>query len=115
MLLVAFFVLLLCQFTGEILSRLFHIPVPGPVLGMLLLAAWYGFQRREPTKPIRHASDALLAWLGLLFVPAGVGVVAALPLLRAAWLPVIVALVGSTLATLLTTALLMQWLTRKHA
>ena len=115
MVLVALFSLLLCQVLGEVLSRALHLPVPGPVLGMLLLAGWYGLRHREPGKPMRHATDGLLRWLGLLFVPAGVGIVDNLPMLRAAWLPVTVGLVGSTLLTLLTTALLMQWLSRGRA
>ena len=115
MVLVALFFLLLAQLLGELLSRALHIPIPGPVLGMMLLAAYYGLRRREPAPPMRAAADGLLRWLGLLFVPAGVGIVANLPMLRAAWLPVTVALVGSTLLTLLTTALLMQWLTRSRA
>ena len=113
MVLVALFCLLVFQLIGEILSRSLGIPVPGPVLGMLLLAGWYGLRRREPAKPMRHASDGLLRWLG--FVPAGVGIVANLSTLRAAWLPVSLALVGSTLLTLLTTAMLMHWLTRRSA
>ncbi len=112
MLLFALFSLLFCQLAGEVLSRLCDLPIPGPVLGMLLMATWYGLRRKEPSRPMRHASDALLRWLGLLFVPAGVGIVANLSLLQAAWLPVTVALVGSTMLTLLTTALLMQWLSR---
>ncbi len=115
MVLFALLSLLVCQLLGEILSRALHVPIPGPVLGMLMLAGWYGFRRRKPARPMRHAADALLRWLGLLFVPAGVGIVANLPLLRAAWLPVTVALVVSTLLTLLTTALLMQRLTRGRA
>lgn len=115
MVLVALFGLLVCQLIGEVLSRTLHIPIPGPVLGMLLLATWYALRRREPERPMVHAANGLLRWLGLLFVPAGVGIVANLDLLRAAWLPVSVALVGSTLLTLLTTALLMQWLTRSRA
>ena len=115
MVLVALFCLLLFQLIGEFLSRGLGLPVPGPVLGMLLLAGWYGLRRREPAKPMRHASDGLLRWLGLLFVPAGVGIVANLSTLRAAWLSVSLALVGSTLLTLLTTALLMHWLIRRSA
>ena len=115
MVLIALLILLICQVMGEALSRGLHIPIPGPVLGMLLLAGWYGVRRREPGRPMRQASGALLHWLGLLFVPAGVGIITNLPLLRAAWLPVTVALVGSTLLTLLTTALLMHWLTRSRA
>jgi holin-like protein len=115
MVLSALLVLLVCQLAGEVLRTVLHIPVPGPVLGMLLLAGSYAVRRRDPGKPMRHAADGLLRWLGLLFVPAGVGVVANLDLLRAAWLPVVVALFGSTLLTLLTTALLMHWLVRSRA
>ena len=115
MVLVAIFFLLLFQLVGDTLSRTLHLPIPGPVLGMLLLAGWYGLRRREPERPMRYAADGLLRWLSLLFVPAGVGIVANMPLLRAAWLPVTIALVGSTTLTLLTTALLMQWLTRGRA
>jgi len=113
MVIFALFCLLLAQLTGEILSRSLHIPIPGPVLGMMLLAAWYALRRREPSAAISRAADGLLRWLALLFVPAGVGIITILPLLRTAWLPVVVALVGSTLLTLLTTALLMQWLLRR--
>jgi putative effector of murein hydrolase LrgA (UPF0299 family) len=115
MVLFAVLVLLLCQLAGELISRLLHIPVPGPVLGMLLLALWYAGRRREPEQPMRQAADGLLRWLGLLFVPAGVGVFSNIGLLRAAWLPIGVALVGSTLLTLLVTATLMHWLSRSRA
>ena len=69
-------VLLLCQSAGEALSRLLklglNLPLPGPVLGMLALAAllcWPPLRR-----PVGTAADALLAHLSLLFVPVGVGV-----------------------------------------
>lgn len=69
-------VLLLCQSAGEALSRLLklglNLPLPGPVLGMLALAAlvcWAPLRR-----PVGTAADAVLAHLSLLFVPVGVGV-----------------------------------------
>ncbi len=85
-----------------------HIPIPGPVLGMVMLAGWYVLRRREPEAALQEAADGLLGWLGLLFVPAGVGIVANLALLRAAWLPISVSLIGSTLLTLLVTAWIMH-------
>jgi holin-like protein len=69
-------VLLLCQSMGEALARLLklglNLPLPGPVLGMLALAAllyWAPLRR-----PVGAAADGLLAHLSLLFVPVGVGV-----------------------------------------
>lgn len=108
----SFFLLLVFQLVGEAMSYAAHIPVPGPVLGMVLLALWYMLRRREPDHGMQRTADGLLEWLGLLFVPAGVGIVANLALLRSAWLPVSVGLVGSTLLTLITTGWLMQRLGR---
>jgi holin-like protein len=102
------FILLLFQLTGEALRAVTHTKVPGPVIGMILLAAFYILRRREPSPALEHAADGLLSWLGLLFVPAGVGIVANLALLRSAWLPISVALVGSTFLTLVTTAWIMH-------
>jgi putative effector of murein hydrolase LrgA (UPF0299 family) len=111
----SFFVLLLFQLAGEALRTAAHLPIPGPVLGMVLLAAWYIARKREPSPAIQQTADTLLGWLGLLFVPAGVGIIANLALLRAAWLPITVSLVGSTLLTLLVTAWLMQRLGSRSA
>jgi len=102
------FILLLFQLAGEALRAATDTKVPGPVLGMILLAAFYILRRREPAPALQHAADGLLSWLGLLFVPAGVGIVANLTLLRSAWLPISVALVGSTFLTLIATAWIMH-------
>ncbi len=104
----AIFILLLFQLAGEALRAVTHTKVPGPVIGMILLAAFYILRRREPSPEFQQAADGLLSWLGLLFVPAGVGIVANLALLRSAWLPISVALLGSTFITLVTTAWIMH-------
>lgn len=111
----SFFLLLLFQLAGEATRKLAHIPIPGPAIGMVLLAAWYILRRRDPEPALEQTANTLLSWLGLLFVPAGVGIIANLALLRAAWLPITLGLLGSTVATLLTTAWLMQRLGSKAA
>jgi putative effector of murein hydrolase LrgA (UPF0299 family) len=102
------FILVLFQLAGEALRAITHTKVPGPVFGMILLAAFYILRRREPSPALEHAADGLLSWLGLLFVPAGVGIVANIALIRSAWLPISVALVASTFLTLMTTAWIMH-------
>jgi holin-like protein len=102
------FILLLFQLAGEAIRALTRISIPGPVIGMILLAAFYILRRREPSAPLQQAADGLLSWLGLLFVPAGVGVIANLALIRSAWLPISAALVLSTFLTLITTAWIMH-------
>lgn len=111
----SFLVLLVFQLLGDALGKATHIAVPGPVLGMVMLAGWYILRRREPEHSMRQTADGLLGWLGLLFVPAGVGIVANIALLRATWFPVLVALLGSTLITLCATAFIMSRLKRGEA
>lgn len=107
------FVLLVCDLAGEVAHAYARVPVSGPVLGMVLLACWYLLRRRQPEEAMGRTADGLLRWLGLLFVPAGVGVVANMALMRASWLAIVVALVGSTLLTMVAVAWIMQAMGRR--
>jgi holin-like protein len=98
--------LLLCQSAGEALSRLLHLPLPGPVLGMLLLV---GLLQWPPLRaPVAAAADALLAHLSLLFVPVGVGVITHLDLIARHGVRMVLAIVLSTWAGLAVTALVLR-------
>ena len=103
------FLLLLCQLVGEVLARTLNLPAPGPVIGLALLAAGLAlWSRRHPapdvdTTDVGKAANVLLASLSLLFVPAGVGVVQYFDLLTRYGVALGVALIVSTLATLLAT------------
>ncbi len=114
-------ILLICQLIGELIAALLQLPVPGPVIGMLLLFCGLlvrggrqkGF-RAAPAKTLDTAADGLLKHLGLMFVPAGTGIVVYLALIRDEWPAITVALVGSTVITLGVTAILMQALMRRN-
>lgn len=105
-------VLLLCQFAGELVAAVTRVPVPGPVLGMVLLLGWLQWRRPAPEAGTVRAAEALLKHLQLLFVPAGVGVVAHLTVLREHALPVSASLVGSWLAGLLVVGWIVQLMVR---
>lgn len=96
--------ILLCfQLLGELLVRLLHWPLPGPVLGMGLLLISLGLFKGL-TKHMEDAADGLLGHLALLFVPAGVGVLLYLDAISRHWLALAITLVLSTLITLVVTA-----------
>ncbi len=108
------------QLIGEILSRLLHLPLPGPVVGMFLLAVALvirggGAESEGPAAagPLADTANALVANMGLLFVPAGVGVVAEMGIVRQEWLPLLAGMVVSTALSLVVTGLVMQRLSRK--
>jgi putative effector of murein hydrolase LrgA (UPF0299 family) len=103
-----------CQLVGELVTRALMIPVPGPVLGMVLLFVLLVFRGSIPDK-LSATTDGLLGHLSLLFVPAGVGVMLHFPLLGADWLAITVALVVSTVLTIAATALMMSWLVKHVA
>lgn len=95
--------LLSCQLAGEILVRLAHLPLPGPVLGLVLLFVIL-VVRGGPPPSLRDTALGLFAHLSLLFVPAGVGVITHVDRLRAEWLPLVAAVLVSTALTILVTA-----------
>jgi putative effector of murein hydrolase LrgA (UPF0299 family) len=107
----AFALLLTCQLVGEVVSHALGIPVPGPVIGLALLAIGaivYARLTGTETSVIGETdlgatASTLLGSLGLLFVPAGVGIVQQLPLVTAYALAIFVSLLVSTVLTLLVT------------
>ncbi len=109
--LLAFAILLIYQCVGEGIAFLTGWPIPGPVIGMLLLfASLLVFPRLHNV--LEQTATELLRHLSLLFVPAGVGIIVAGAFGRGQWLAIAVALVCSTLLTLGVTALVMQALAR---
>jgi holin-like protein len=103
----ALLVLLVYQLIGEVLARTLSLPLPGPVLGMLLLFATLFLRGGIPT-PLRATAETLLQHLALLFVPAGVGIMVHLNLLRNHWLPILATLILGTLLTMSVTALILN-------
>lgn len=98
--------LLLFQLLGESLVFLTKVAVPGPVIGLVLLffAMQAGKRFAKATfASVEGAANALLANLGLLFVPAGVGVVALWDVVQAQWAAIAVVLVVSAVFTLAVT------------
>jgi holin-like protein len=104
-------VLLLFQLVGEVIARLLDLPVPGPVIGMLLLLGAL-LLRGELPATLHKAAQNLLSYLALLFVPAGVGVMVHIGRLQDEWLAILATLVLSTLVTLVLTAWAMLLLRR---
>ena len=103
-----------CQLVGELVTRALAIPVPGPVLGMVILFLLLVFRGSIPEK-LSATTDGLLSHLSLLFVPAGVGIMLHFPLLGDDWIAITVALIVSTVLTIAVTALMMSWLAKHTA
>ena len=99
--------LLLFQLAGELLARGLELPVPGPVLGMVLLFAMLVL-RGGVDGELQHTAQSLLQHLSLLFVPAGAGIMLHLHRVADEWLPLTLSPLVSTFVTLAVTALVMR-------
>lgn len=97
-----FAILLVCQLLGEVIGRFWQLPIPGNVLGMVLLlvALRFGMVRLDW---VEEAAELLLGHLALFFVPAGVGVMTYWALIGREWLPITLATVISTFVVLAVT------------
>ena len=100
----AIFLLILLQLIGESIVQVSGLPVPGAIIGLILLYAiliWRG----EISDEMSRTSSFLLQNLGVLFVPAGVGVIAYLPMIATQWWIILLVLFVSVCATVAVTGL----------
>ena len=99
--------LLVFQSIGELLSRAFSLPLPGPVLGLVLLLPGLRFEIIR--EAVGECANFLLAHLSLLFIPVGVGVMTHLALLAQYGGRMLLVIVLSTWIGLGVTATVMWW------
>jgi len=102
-------IFLVFQFVGELIARGLTLPIPGPVVGLVLLFVCLAL-RPSLSTPLTQTAEALHSHMSLLFVPAGVGVSLYYPQLAREWLAILAALVISTLVGLAVTAWVLKLL-----
>ena len=99
------------QVGGDAVASLLNLPIPGSVVGMALLlgallVGWLKLSLVEATAAV------LLGNLGVFFVPSAVSIMLFGEIVRRQWVPIAVALVGSSIMVLLVTGLVQQALER---
>lgn len=100
--------LLIFQLLGEVIAYFTAAVVPGPVIGMAMIALFLTLTRnRRLLGPLGaqtvSAARAVLSHLGLLFVPAGVGIIQHFDLIRQHGAALLAVIAGTTVVTLLVT------------
>jgi len=105
--------LLIFQLAGEVIARSFELPIPGPVIGMLLLFVTLVL-RGGPGHDLLHTSQNLLQHLSLLFVPAGTGIMLHMHRIVDEWPALLASLLVSTTAALIVTGLVMKLCSRQN-
>lgn len=104
--------IILCfQLAGEATTKALNLPLPGPVVGLVMLVAAGSLWPRIITF-LRPTATGLLANLSLFFVPAGVGIVAHLGQFRHDAIGIAVALILSTVLAIAAGALVFTWIAK---
>jgi putative effector of murein hydrolase LrgA (UPF0299 family) len=103
--------ILLFQSIGELVSKFLLPTLPGPVIGLVLLVGWLAM-RKGINPELAMVADGFSQYLGLLFVPAAVGVVLFLPQLKANALAILTALIASVILTIGSSALVARFLSQ---
>ncbi|MGL4343789.1 MAG: CidA/LrgA family protein [Cellulosilyticaceae bacterium] len=92
---------------GEGISATFQLPLPGNVLGMLLLLLFLGLKWIKE-KHIQEIGDFFLRNMAFLFIPAGVSIVENIKVLEGKLLSVLGICIMTTIVTLVMTGLTAQ-------
>jgi holin-like protein len=100
-----------CLALGELIVWLTGIKLPSSIIGMLLLTAFLKF-RIVKLEWIKGLSDFLVANLGFFFVPPGVALMLYFDVIKAQFLPIVVATVVSTALVLAVTGWVHQLVRR---
>lgn len=103
--------LFVSELAGEFIRRLVGLPLPGSVIGMVLLVGWLAAVRRErPT--LELVTAWLTAHLSVMFVPAAVGVIQQGRALSRYGIALGLATAVSVVLTLVVTVLVFRWAVR---
>lgn len=87
---------------GELIVWLLHIPVPSSIIGMLLLTCALK-SRLIKEHSVDRIANFLIANLGFFFVPAGIGIMQCMGILRSQLIPIVAATILSTVLIITTT------------
>ena len=97
------------SFIGNVISNVFRLPVPGSILGMILLFLALQFKILE----FRHVDEAgsfLINNMTILFLPAGVGIMAKWNLISHFWAQILLIVVGALIKNMLILGKLVEWI-----
>ncbi|MGX7030361.1 CidA/LrgA family protein [Vagococcus zengguangii] len=100
-------------FVGKVLQVALHLPIPGSVIGMVLL--FVGLTRGwVKESQIALVSDYLLEILSVLFIPAGVGLMMYFDLVKNSFVSLVIILLVSFVTSLLVVGRTAQFVKKRQ-
>ena len=100
-------IVLIPYIIGTVLQITLHLPIPGAVIGLILL--FLGLQIGIiKVVMIEELCEFLLSNMSFFFIPAGVGLMTAFGILKGKWIPFIIIVVLSTCLVWIVTAYMVK-------
>ncbi len=106
-------VLLILQLVGEAFVRLTGLPIPGALVGLLLLFFGLVWRGHLPVA-LRDTAKHVLQHLMLLFIPAVAGIMLHFDRIAQEWLPFLLACILGTVVTVVVTAVTLSWMLKRQ-
>ena len=106
---VQFMIILMFSLVGEIISTVFKLPVPGSIIGLILLFIALELKLVR-LRHIYTVGQFLLNNMTILFLPAGVGIMQYFNVIIPNILPILIITVGALILNLLTIAFVVSWI-----
>ncbi|MBV8613935.1 MAG: CidA/LrgA family protein [Acetobacteraceae bacterium] len=96
--------LMLLPIGADLLMGVVGLPLPGAVVGFLLLLAWLGWRGTTPAE-LEGVSGGLVRGIPVFLVPPSIGMVAHLDILGNEWAAILAGVVAGTATTIAVTGL----------
>ena len=97
---------------AEFISKFFKLPIPGNILGMLILLVLL-FTKLIKLEQIETISNFFLNHLAFFFIPAGVGLMSSAGIIKDSWIRIILVSVITTLIVIAATGITIQFISTK--
>lgn len=97
---------------GEILKYYIKLPIPASIYGLLLMLGLLGTKTIE-VEQVKEAGEFLIEIMPLMFIPAGVGLIAVWGEVRKILLPLCIITAFSTLLVMITSGKTVDYILKK--
>jgi holin-like protein len=98
---------------GELISSLLHLPIPGNILGMIILFMLL-CTKVVKVDNISNVTNFLLDHLSFFFIPAGVGLMTSMGIIKSTWWQLLVVCISTTIIIIGVTGITIQSISKRE-
>jgi holin-like protein len=107
-------IILVIYFAGMILAELTNLPVPGNIIGMILLLILL-YTKVVKLEMVDTVAKFFMEHLAFFFIPAGVGLLTSLNIIKDSWVRLVIVCILTTIITIGVTALVVEFMTKEKS